>query len=132
MIPVDDELLTKLRAEVADQLREAKIRAFEYVPERIDSNLAVVTPDNPYVEEGTDKPFGHLRVNMKVTLLVRAAGNQNATKELDSLIVRTVWGLPNWDVSVSEPFVDNLGNTDYLAATVSASSFIKLNRKEIN
>ena len=123
-------ILTQAKAEVADTLNAAGIKAFQYIPERIQPPTAVISAGEPFIERGLHQTFTDVDMRLEIALVASTATNVKSTEDLEGLITTTILALKdvNWDIeSVSQPFGLEANNALYLAArvTVVASITIK-------
>lgn len=124
--------LSTARQGVADSLVAAGLKAASYVAETVNPPIAVVVPDDPYVndEDSLAVPFGHSTVNLSVLLIGGKGTNKAAAEQIDEMVCVAFSALradTSWSVeAVSSPGQVNLNGHNYLGAVISIQRTMKL------
>jgi hypothetical protein len=127
-------VLTLAKAEIADTLNTAGIKAFDYVPERIQPPTAILVWGSPFIEKGLNPTFTDVEMRLNIRLVAQTATNVKSTEELDGLIVKAILALQtiNWDIeSVSQPFGYEANNALYLATDLTVVASITINEEVV-
>lgn len=113
--------LTDARASLAAILTDAGLTALDFLPERINPPVALITAGAPWVANG--ETFGSFEVRYVVTLVAPKATNDTATDTLDALAAEAlvaVCNAPDWGVDrVDEPHMLVVNGGEYLAASLT-------------
>lgn len=119
-------VLTQSKADLAEFLEDAGIKAEFYIPPRITPPLAIISPNSLYVQQGDT--FASFEVGIEITLIAQTATNAKATESLDEAIVTTIGSIPaSWNIaSVEQPFALQTGNAEYLATRLSVTTQISI------
>lgn len=123
-------ILSDLRTELAAMLTAGGVESFDYIPERINPPVAVVSAGDPYVTDVFDvKTFSHdFLVTMEVALIADAADNDAVTDQLDDLICKTIIAVDgSWEVDVAQPFQLEANGVLYLATRATLKTSITIN-----
>lgn len=118
-------MLKPLLTEVKAELQEAGINSFDYLPERLNPPVAIVSPGEPFVEEGDT--FTTFKVTLDVVLVAGKATNVVSTDQLYDLIDTAIFNLGDWKVStVQRPYQLEANGAYYLATTLTISKFTEI------
>lgn len=124
--------LTELRADIANALNEAGIRAVDFNETKIVPPLAVVIPDDQYIVVRQGDQFGELNIGVQVLILGPRATESVAATAMDDLIVKAVLALDDFDiVSVSAPGEATLNGVNYFGSIINIEVQLIL-RKEVS
>lgn len=127
-------ILTAAKQEVAEALTAAGIKAFDYVPERLQPPTAVIAAGEPFIEKGNAKTFTDVDIRLEISLAASTASNVKSTEQIDDLVVTAILALGeiNWDVeSVSQPFGMEVNNALYLATRITAVASITITKEVV-
>lgn len=118
--------ITDAKVEFKNDLVAAGFDCFEYVPERINPPVLVITGNANYVTVGNITNDFVLALDLM--LVAGQADNEMATEQLDDQLATLIKALPNYSVltSVGAPAMVSANNTEYLSSTVSVELFITL------
>ena len=112
--------ITEARQDVKAALEAVPgLNVYEFVPERITPPVAIVTPDDTYVQPG--RVLGEFEVGLRVRLYAKTATNKVVTQALDELIVNVVNALRDFgSVVANAPGVDRESyETAYLVSDLT-------------
>lgn len=122
-------MLKTTLSEVQAVLAGVGFKSFDYLPERVNPPVAIVSPGEPFVEEGDT--FTTMKVTLDVVLVAGKASNKQSTYDLYDLIDTAVFNLGDWHVdSVQRPYQLEANGVPYLATTVTISNEIEITEKE--
>lgn len=117
--------LAELRADLKESLESVGIKAFEYLPERVQPPIALITPSDPYVEQGST--YTLFDIGLTVTLITAKATNPVATAALDELIENAIIATGDWLIDkVGAPFLLEANNAQFLAARLTLTQQIEI------
>lgn len=110
--------LKSVRQEIGFQLGAVGIPHYEFIPSRVNVPAALIEPGSPYMEQADT--FAEFTIRMSVVLLVSGSNNEEATDELDQLIVTAIDALDTFDIeSVSSPDGFEINAAQYLGTRVN-------------
>lgn len=110
--------LTQQRTELVSLLTGAGLQAVSYLPARPNPPVAIVSPNQPWLEQGAQ--FGQYRSKFTVLLLTRTADNEVVTEQLDAMAVQVAVALAEGRFTlrgVDQPQSFQVGSAAYLGAT---------------
>lgn len=111
--------------EAKTSLEGAGMKVTDYLPERINPTLAIISPSEPFVEEGLT--FTSFKVSLDVVLVAGRASNEVSTTELYDLIETALFNLGDWTVAnVQRPYQLEANGAYYLATTVSINQNMEI------
>lgn len=117
--------LATLRQDLKDALELQDLKAVEYLPERIQPPIALVSAGDPYLEQGLSACL--FKVSLEVTLVASKATNANATNALDNMIESAIYATGDWFIdSINAPFILEANNAQYLACKVRLNQQIEI------
>lgn len=115
--------LTIARGELKDLLVDAGLTAVNYLPERPQPPMVIVTPGQPYLRRG--EQFGTHVIGLTVLLLANKATNEVMTEELDDMIAAVtvaVFTAKGFNLKqVDPPSQFQVGNAQYLGCTADVT-----------
>lgn len=126
---MNDNVLSQLRADVAEALTAAGLPARTAMPERPAPPLAVVLPGSQYLAQPDEANTfcTSFTVTLDVLLVMAKGSNQAALEALDAAIVTTVIALGGFSVAAVEPMRLNLNaGQEHLAAVVTLTREIEI------
>ena len=107
--------------EVKEVLEGAGMTVSDYLPERVSPPLAIISPGEPFVEEG--QTFTTFGIRLDVVLVAGRASNEVSTTELYDLIEQAVFNLGDWSIErVARPYALEANGVQYLATTVQINT----------
>lgn len=117
--------LAELRQDLKEGLEEQDLKAVEYLPERIQPPIALVTAGDPYLEQGLTACL--FKVSLDITLVAAKATNANATDALDEMIESAILATGDWFIdTISAPFMLEANNAQYLSSKVRLTQEIEI------
>lgn len=122
--------LQQVLTQVKQDLEGAGFKSFDYLPSRVNPPVAIVSPGQPFVEQGTT--FTSFKVVLDVVLVAGRADNEKSTYQLYDLINAAIFNLGDWHIdTVQRPYQLDTGGVFYLATTVTISNdSIQITEKE--
>ncbi len=113
--------LATLRRDLTDQITEAGLPTFSYLPERIQPPTVLLSAGDPYLERAAT--FCDYIVNIQATLVASKGTNTIETDDLDGMIEKIILGVDAWSISaVGAPFSLEANNAQYLAVRVNLNT----------
>ena len=119
--------VTEFRTAVADCLREAGFKAFEYVHEKPVAPCVLVVPDDPYLVGGST--FGSFQIRLTVALIPAKGINKQRAEELDEMLVRAITALDTNDfdgLEVASPEDLRLNDVSHIGVRITVEADIKI------
>ena len=118
--------LAETRRELEEQLEEAGLSAFSYLPERIQPPVVLISAGTPYLDKGPT--YCDFIVNLTATLVAAKATNTIETDEIDRMIETVILGTESsFGIDrVEAPFSLEVNNAAYLAVKILVSKEIDL------
>lgn len=117
--------LSQVRKDLEDQLDEAGLHAFSYLPERIQPPTVLISAGSPYLSPGPT--YCDFTVNLTATLVAAKATNLVETDELDQMIETFLLATDKYNIdAVEAPFSLEINNAVYLAVKINVSQEIDL------
>ncbi len=108
-----------LRTEIAGALEDEGLVTATYLPERVTPPIAIISPSDPYVENG--QVYGEYLASFEVLLVAGKASNIVETDALDTMIEKAISALPQFFDSCSSPILLEVNNAQFLSAQVKVS-----------
>lgn len=114
--------LAAVRKDLADRVTAAGFRTSPNLPERFSPPLAIVGPDDPYLDfDGAT--FGSCTVHLIITVIMGAGANAKQADTLDTTLFSLVFASrapfgPHIVQSIGQPGVVEVNGNKYLAATI--------------
>lgn len=123
--------LSEIRADVANTLNEAGIRAVDFNSTKVVPPVAVVIPDEQYLTVRTGDRFGAYNVAIQVLILGPKATEKVAAVTMDELILKAVAALDEeFDViNVSAPGEARLNEANYFGSIINIEIQITLGKE---
>lgn len=118
--------ITDARNAIASVLGDV-CTVYTYIPARPTPPCITVNSAAPYIE--SDITFGSFQVNFSLELSVPTQANDNAQRDLDERIEDVLVALVNAGytvLGVSAPYALEANNTQYLSASITCSTVVKL------
>ena len=117
--------LATLRQDLKEALEEQDLKAVEYLPERIQPPIALVSASDPYLEQGLTACL--FKVSLEVTLVAAKATNANSTNALDDMIESAIYATGDWFIdTINAPFILEANNAQYLACKMRLNQQIEI------
>lgn len=117
--------LAGLRQDLKEALEGQDLKAVEYLPERLQPPIALVTASDPYVTQGQNSCL--FDVSLEVTLVAAKAVNEVATAALDDMIESAIIATGDWFIeTINAPFILEANNAQYLACKVKLTQQIEI------
>lgn len=88
--PGRPNVLAAARAELAQALTATGLHAIDHEPSRVTPPVALVAAMAPYLSEADPPQVGRYRLRLRVRLVARAGDADQATDELDQLLVDAI------------------------------------------
>lgn len=126
--------LAAARAELAAALAPVVGHALDHEPARVTPPVALVAPGTPYLS-GTGEGFGRYQLRALVRLVVDVGDYDQATAELDRLVVAAIPAVENIDrpgpdgwavVEVGEQYQLVAGNAAYPAINLTCTTTVHI------
>lgn len=122
--------LTTLRADVAEILSDAGIKAIHYQENRITPPCAIVIPDDNYVSFREGDRFGYINVALQVLLLGPRTTERTGAEMFDGMILTALKALGDeFDIAtVQAPSEVMINEVEYFAVVITLEVQIQLGK----
>lgn len=127
-------VLAEARAELAQALTAAGVHAVDHEPSRVTPPVALVAAATPYLSAPNPPQVGRYQLRLRVRLVARTGDADQATTDLDQLIVTAVPAIESVDrpiegwtvIDVSEHYTLVANQAAFPAVDLTAVTTIAL------
>lgn len=118
-------VLAAAKQEVKDALTAKGVNVYVDTASRLQTNTVIIEPGQPYLEPSTE--FGMTQIRLNLVVVGPALSNSNGFTEVESLLVKVLNTLDNWDIElVAQPGEMTWGTATYLSVALTVTANINL------